>query len=70
MQLDPSLISVGLWTIAVADQFLHPLFGQLMAALPHFHHSELDQAALQRVHYVSFLLCFRRTFCLYPVFML
>ncbi|KAK9788859.1 hypothetical protein WJX73_001992 [Symbiochloris irregularis] len=57
--LDPSLISVGLWTIAVADQFLHPLYGQLMAALPHFHHSELDQAALQRVHYAHLLACSR-----------
>lgn len=55
IQLDGSLISMSLWTMGIAGQFDHPLFRALMLALSHFHSSELDAAAMQRIHFVRLL---------------
>ena len=52
VKLQGSLLSMGLWAIAVAGDFDSPLYELLMTALPRFHSSELDAAALQRIHYV------------------
>lgn len=52
VQLNGSLASMGMWALAVSQDFGSPLYRTLTASLAQFHHSSLDTAALQRIHHV------------------